>query len=270
MKNPILVPAAVSALLLAACASAPPRSDELDQARAAVNALAAEPDAQQAAASDLQSARRSLEGAETAQQQKRPPEEVDSLAYLALRHAQAGHARVEEFEARQQVTRSEAERSKIVADARQREADDTRRQLAQTQQQLADLKAKQTDRGMVVTLGDVLFDSGQATLKPGAQLTVQRLAAYLMSNPQTRVRIEGYTDSLGSDDFNQALSQNRADAVASALTRQGVAADQIQSIGRGKGFPVASNATAEGRQQNRRVEIVFSDGDGRFVQPAAP
>jgi len=138
--------------------------------------------------------------------------------------------------------------------------------VAQTQQELAELKAKQTERGMVVTLSDVLFDTGQATLKPGADLTLDHLAHYLRDNPHTRVLIEGFTDSVGSDSYNEALSQRRADAVAGALVSRGVTEDAVRATGRGKSFPVASNDTAAGRQQNRRVQIVISDTSGRFAQ----
>src|SRR5437899_12748264 len=124
----------------------------------------------------------------------------------------------------------------------------TQAQLANAQQQLADLQAKQTDRGVVVTLGDVLFDTGKATLKPGADLAINRLATYLSSNPQTKVLVEGHTDSRGSDTYNEALSQRRAGAVATALESRGVPADRVQTAGRGKAFPVASNDTQAGRQ----------------------
>jgi len=110
-----------------------------------------------------------------------------------------------------------------------------------------------------------LFDTGQATLKPGANLVLDRLASFMSQNPQTKVRIEGHTDSTGSADFNQALSQRRADAVAIALENRGLSADRVRAIGRGEDFPVASNSSAAGRQQNRRVEIVFSDQAGQFA-----
>jgi outer membrane protein OmpA-like peptidoglycan-associated protein len=138
--------------------------------------------------------------------------------------------------------------------------------LARTQQELAELPAKQTDRGAVVTLGDVLFDSGQATPKPGAHLTLDRLAQYLRDHPDTRIMIEGHTDSRGSDAYNDALSERRAAAVESALEGRGVSADAMRAVGRDKAYPVATNDTSAGRQQNRRVEIVFSDNAGRFAQ----
>jgi outer membrane protein OmpA-like peptidoglycan-associated protein len=187
---------------------------------------------------------------------------------------------VAEAHSRQEVARAEGDRNKILMDSRSREAMNAQSQadaaknqtaaaqaqLANAQQQLADLQAKQTDRGVVVTLGDVLFDTGQATLKPGADLAVNRLATYLSSNPQTKVLIEGHTDARGSEDYNIGLSDRRARAVSTALESRGIPADQIQTLGRGKAYPVASNDTPEGRQQNRRVEIVFSDASGRFAQ----
>ena len=258
-----LAPLSSGLFLLAACATTP-HSTVLDEARTEVSALAADPLAQQAAGPDLQSARNALQQAEAAQQQKQPIEDVNSLAYIALRDAQAGKARVAEAQAHQQITQAQSERQKTLLAARDQQVQSAKTQLSETQQQLADLKAKQTDRGMVVTMGDVLFDTGQATLKPGADLTVERLAGFLVSSPQTRIRIEGFTDSTGSQEFNELLSQRRADAVAHALSNEDVPASQMQTIGRGEAFPVASNSTAAGRQQNRRVEIVFSDKDGHF------
>jgi len=280
MKKLVLVGAIAAAL--AACASPPQRSEQVEQARAEIQTLSQDPLAQQAAGRDLEAARKALEQAETALQQKQPPGVVDHLAYLARRHAEAGEARVSEAHARQEVAQAQDDRNKILMEARSREALNSQaqteaaknqtlaaqQQLANAQQQLADLQAKKTDRGVVVTLGDVLFDTGQATLKPGANLALTRLSTYLSNNPQTKIIIEGHTDSRGSDEYNEALSERRARAVATELQSRGISADQIQTLGRGKAYPVASNDTPEGRQQNRRVEIVFSDASGRFAQGA--
>jgi outer membrane protein OmpA-like peptidoglycan-associated protein len=282
MRKVIVVGAVAAAI--AACASAPQRSEQVEQARTEIQTLSQDPLAQQSAGKDLESARKALQDAEEAMRQKKPPAVVDHYAYLARRHAEAGEARVSEAHSRQEVARAEQERNKVVMESRTRETQSaqaqaesargqaaaTQAQLASAQQQLADLQAKQTDRGVVVTLGDVLFDTGQATLKPGADLAINRLATYLSSNPQTKVLIEGHTDSRGSDEYNEALSDRRARAVATALESRGIAAEQVQTMGRGKGYPVASNNTPEGRQQNRRVEIVFSDASGRFAQGARP
>lgn len=259
--------------LLAACASAPQRNDQLEQARAEVQVLTADPLAQQAAANDVEQARASLNQADGAFQQKRPPEEVNQLAYLALRHAQAGEARISEARARQQVAKAQDDRNRIQLQAREREAQNAKAEaqvakteLASTRQELSDLQAKQTDRGMVMTLSDVLFDTGRATLKPGAARDLDRLAQALRDNANTRVKIEGYTDGVGSDTYNQGLSERRAQSVADALQMRGVPASRYEVEGLGKEFPVASNNTPEGRQQNRRVEIVFSDDAGRFAE----
>jgi len=240
-----------------------------------VQTLSAEPLAQQAAADDLRAAQDRLQEAETALQQHKPLATVDHLAYLAERHAQAGEARVRAAAAREDVARAQEQRDQILlshrereAEAKAQEAEAAKEQLAESQQQLADLKAKQTDRGPVVTLSDVLFDTAAATLKPGADLSLDRLAAYLKDHPQTKVVIEGHTDSTGSDEYNEALSQRRADAVAKALVIRGVSPDRLNTVGRGSAYPIATNGTAAGRQQNRRVEIVLSDSNGRFAQSA--
>jgi outer membrane protein OmpA-like peptidoglycan-associated protein len=275
MRKLIVVGAVAAAI--AACASAPQRSEQLEQARAEIQTLSQDPMAQQSAGKDLEAARKALQDAEDALRQKKSPALVDHYAYLARRHAEAGEARASVAHSRQEVARAQGDRDKILMESRNREAQNaqaqtaaTQAQLARAQQQLADLQAKQTDRGVVVTLGDVLFDTGQATLKPGADLAISRLGTYLSSNPHTKVLIEGHTDSRGSDEYNEVLSDRRARAVAVALESRGIPADQVQTVGRGKGYPVASNDTPEGRQQNRRVEIVFSDDSGRFAQGVRP
>jgi len=266
--------------VLSACATAPQRNDQLEQARAEVQALSSEPLAQQAASSDLDQARTSLNQADSAFQQKRPLEQVNQLAYLALRHAQAGEARVAEQRARQEVAKAQDDRNRIQLQAREREVESARAEtatarntaaaaqsaLASARQELNDLQAKQTDRGLVMTLSDVLFDTGKATLKAGANRDLDRLAQALKDNANTRVKIEGYTDSVGSDSYNQGLSERRAQAVGDALQMRGVPADRYQVEGLGKEYPVATNDTQAGRQQNRRVEIVFSDDAGRFAE----
>jgi outer membrane protein OmpA-like peptidoglycan-associated protein len=280
MKKLLIVGAVTAAL--AACASPPQRSEQVEQARTEIQTLSQDPMAQQAAGADLDAARKSMQQAETALQQKQPPAVVDHYAYLAKRHAEAGEARAAEAHSRQEIARANEERDQIILQARNRDAANAQAsaeaahgqaaaaqaQLANTQQQLADLQAKQTDRGVVVTLGDVLFDTGKSTLKPGAMESINRLATFLSQNPNTKVLVEGHTDSVGSDDYNIGLSERRARAVATELESRGIPDSQIQTLGRGKDMPVASNNTSAGRQQNRRVEIVFSDASGRFAQGA--
>jgi outer membrane protein OmpA-like peptidoglycan-associated protein len=118
---------------------------------------------------------------------------------------------------------------------------------------------------LLLTLGDVLFDTGKATLKPGAYTTIDKLAQVLNSSRDRKVLIEGHTDSTGSDANNMTLSQARAQAVQSALQQRGVAASQITAVGKGEGTPVASNDTASGRQANRRVDLIFSQDASRVA-----
>lgn len=286
MISRITIVASAAVLLLAAgCATAPRNVPQLEQARAAVSKLTSEPLAAQSASRELQSARRALERAELAWQQKQPLEQVVHLAYLADRQAEIGQVRLAELRAREQIARGEADRKSVLLEARDRQArlaresastsardaDSAREaalaartELEEMQRKYAELQATQTERGMVLTLGDVLFDTAQANLKPGAALTLNRLAKFLNENSQTRVLIEGHTDSRGATEYNEDLSRRRAAAVADALEIRGVPAQRYNVVGRGEALPVANNETPEGRQRNRRVEIVFSDASGQF------
>jgi outer membrane protein OmpA-like peptidoglycan-associated protein len=282
------------ALLLSACATTSPESESaLDQARAAVERLQAQPLAAQRAGKALQDARDALGNAEAAERAHRPPEEVVHLAYLARRDAEVGEAVLSEQASRDAMAQAQAQRERVLLQARDREAalarqqslqsqaqaqqaqqqaqdaqqqaQDAQREASDARQQLEAMQAKQTERGLILTLGNVLFDTNGDTLKPGADELMSRLAQFLTNHPDIKARIEGHTDSTGSDDYNQALSQRRADAVANALEGRGVSASQIQAVGRGKSVPVAGNDTSAGRQQNRRVEVIFSDMQGQFA-----
>jgi outer membrane protein OmpA-like peptidoglycan-associated protein len=127
------------------------------------------------------------------------------------------------------------------------------------------LKAKPTDRGLVLTLGDVLFDTGKAELNSGAARKLDQLAQFLTEHPDRRVQVDGFTDSVGTDSYNLDLSQRRADAVRSAVLARGIDLARISSQGYGTEFPVASNSDSGGRQLNRRVEIVIGGENGAAV-----
>ena len=280
-----LVAAVAGAILMAGCASTPKTLPEVEQARADVQTLARDPMAEQMASKELSDARSSLQGAETALKQGHK-EDALHYAYLASQQAQTGEARINEQRSKEEVAKGEADRNRVLLESRTNEAErataaaqaqaaqaEAARQEAvaaqarseDVQRQLADLQAKQTDRGMVLTLGDVLFDTAKATLKPGADSVMQRVAVFMEKNPDTKVIIEGHTDSRGSDEYNQELSKRRALAVQDALASHGIDRNRVEAVGKGKGLPVASNDTSAGRQQNRRVEIVFSDKEGHFA-----
>jgi outer membrane protein OmpA-like peptidoglycan-associated protein len=152
-----------------------------------------------------------------------------------------------------------ADRSRADADAARMAAASSQQQSAELQRQIDEMHAKVTDRGVVLTLGDVLFTSGQADLKTAATGNLNKLVSFLNQYPDRTVVVEGYTDSVGTDDYNQGLSERRADSVKSYLVRQGVGAQRLSALGKGKQDPIAGNDSAGGRQQNRRVEVVISN-----------
>ncbi len=130
------------------------------------------------------------------------------------------------------------------------------------------LETRDTARGLIVNLSDVLFDFDQASLKPGAKEKLAKVSGILLAYPTLHLNVEGHTDSVGTDEYNLKLSQRRADAVRDYLTSNGISAANVQSVGLGKEGPVASNDTATGRQQNRRVEMVVSgDVIGQPINP---
>ncbi len=261
------------ALLLGACASAPQPNAARESARAQVSAAEADPAVAKYAPLDLESAKKDLALAESAAEHHKDAE-VSQPAYMAAqtaRLAQArGHAKADDA----RVAQGQQERDKIELAARQREVQQATQQRDQASQQAADLKseleqmkAKQTDRGLVLTLGDVLFDTGRAELNPGAGSKMDQLAEFLKQHPDRRVEIDGYTDSVGSDAYNQQLSTRRADAVKSALVMRGIDPSRINTQGFGKAYPVASNTDSGGRQLNRRVEVVIGGGNNAPIVP---
>ena len=253
------------ATMLGACASTPKQPiEELEAARTLVPQVEASPRAG-AAAENVSAARQSLDRANKLMTTGGKVDDIRFESQVASRQAQIANEKILNAQAKDEITHGEAERQAAVLEARNREADLARQRAASLEEELKDLKAKRTDRGVVLTLGDVLFDTGKATLKPGAYQTIDRLAEMLKEVPGRKVQIEGHTDNTGSDETNQLLSQRRADAVAAALMQRGVSSDQISATGKGEGYPVASNNSATGRQQNRRVEMIFTDSSSRVA-----
>jgi outer membrane protein OmpA-like peptidoglycan-associated protein len=194
---------------------------------------------------------------------------------LAQRTAEADQAKTAAQQAQMSAAQSQATALAAQNEAAlaQRRAEEARAQTVDAQTraamleaQLADLAAKKTDRGMVITLGDVLFATAKADLNPTGMRSAQKLAEVLKQNPARTVLVEGFTDSTGSTAFNQELSERRSMSVRDALLQMGVPSDRIQVRGYGESFPVAGNDTATSRQLNRRVEIVLSDDSGKIKQ----
>ena len=152
-----------------------------------------------------------------------------------------------------------ADQARVEADKAQQAAASSSQQVAEMQLQIEALQAKPTDHGLVLTLGDALFSTGRADLQPGAGGHLQRLVVFLNKYPDRTVVVQGYTDSVGSADYNQGLSERRAGAVRTYLIDQGISSIRLSASGKGASDPVAGNDTAAGRQQNRRVEVIISD-----------
>lgn len=284
MKTRIFVLATLAAALTA-CSSVPDRNSSLDRARSNYAAAEANPQIKALAADELQSAAEALRIAEQANKDGNPVGTIDHLAYMAAQRVVIAEETASSRAAQAITAGAAAERDKMrlamrtdEADTAQRrlavrtdEANTAQRRLAESQQneqrsdarvsdlesQLAALNAKKTERGMVVTLGDVLFKTGQAQLLPGSADNLAKLADFFKRNPERKASIEGHTDSVGSANANHTLSERRANAVMFALVKLGVGAERLSTQAFGEDSPTASNDNATGRQLNRRVEIVF-------------
>ncbi|HEX6136713.1 MAG TPA: OmpA family protein [Casimicrobiaceae bacterium] len=196
---------------------------------------------------------------------ERAQRDADAARRNAQRaQAQADATRHDAAEAQRQAAgaRAQAEVARQQADAERQQAQDAQARAQSLEAALHELQARPTDRGMVVTLSDVLFDSGRAQLRPGGVRVVEHLADFMRQYPRRRVSIEGFTDGVGDPAFNQELSERRASAVRLALIDRGIDPGRILVRGHGEQYPVASNADAAGRQMNRRVEIIISDEHG--------
>src|SRR5271168_541121 len=188
-------------------------------------------------------------------------------AALAAERARAAQAEADAERARAEAAAAEAQARAAVANKSASDANAVREKLrAQLNSVLA---TSESARGLIVNMSDVLFDTGQYTLKPNTQISLAKVSGILQAYPGLKLQVEGYTDSTGSEEFNQKLSENRADAVRDFLITQGVHQDNISATGYGKAKPVADNATAQGRAQNRRVQLVVS-GDAIGVAQSGP
>lgn len=292
-----------SVVMLAACSTVPTTTATLDQARADFVAASNNPQVAQYAPLQFKEATDALDKANAAAAQRESLDKIDRLAYLAkqkiataqevakAKAAEAGiaQARQERTEVQLQARTAEAERARRqAADAQaqaanaQQQAESARQQAAEAQAQsaalaeraarlealLVELHAVKTERGYVVTIGDVLFDLDKASLKPEGVSTLRKLADVMAQNPDRTVLVEGFTDSTGTASHNQELSERRASTVASALAGMGVARERIAMRAYGEAFPVAPNDSAANRQRNRRVEIVLSN-EGAPIPPRA-
>jgi len=259
MSKTGLVVLASTVVLLGACAGSPKKNDSLDQANAAYSEANENPTIAKHAALELDNAQQAIAQANNIWKKGEKKPLVEHYAYVAHQRVQIAVHRAAQMESDEKIERMKVERQEVQIDARANEADRARAETQALQKQMDELQAKQTERGLVMTLGDVLFDSGEATLAPGATRTIEKIAGFMRNYPERTALIEGHTDSNGGEDFNYDLSVRRTSAVRVALIREGIAPGRISTKGFGEALPVASNATSSGRQQNRRVEIIFGE-----------
>jgi len=268
------------ALALGACVGGPQPNAALESAHAAVQAAEADPNVNKYAALDLDAARKELAIADDAALHHQEAQ-IAQAAYLAAQNARLAqmHGAAKADDAR--VAAGQAERDQIVLASRNREVqnakvatnvaldqrDQATEEAARLQAEVDQLKAKPTPRGLVLTLGDVLFDTNRAELNSGAGRKLDQLAQFLNEHKDRRVQIDGFTDSVGTDSYNEELSRRRADSVKSALSTRGIDSSRIQTQGYGKAFPVANNTDSGGRQLNRRVEVIIGQDDGTAISP---
>jgi outer membrane protein OmpA-like peptidoglycan-associated protein len=246
--RPVALGCAVICLGLgAACASLD--ATEVEAARAAVATASADSSVDASRSLHFQEARRHLALAEEALEAARWQEEADHEAYMATTLANVAVARG-------QARALDAAASGALDQAR-RETRDTQLQVARAARRARALQAKETERGLVLTLGGVLFSFDSAELKQEAHLSAARVAGFLIASDDREVVVEGYTDNVGTDEYNRELSAQRANAVRLALIAAGVEAGRIASGGHGPMYAVSDNESEEGRARNRRVEIVI-------------
>lgn len=195
-------------------------------------------------------------------------------AQMEAERAAAAKAQADAERARAEAERAKAEAEAEAARARAEAANKAAQSAAEAREKLLSqlnsvLATSESARGLIVNMSDVLFDTGKYTLKPGTQVSLAKVSGILQSYPGLKLQVEGYTDSTGTPEFNQKLSENRADAVRDFLVSMGVAQGNIVATGYGQNHPVAENNTIAGRAQNRRVQLVVS-GDAIGVEKSVP
>jgi len=256
----------VLCLGLSACSSAPKEVELLEQARFEYAEVAQDVTVVTHAPDVLDHARDALQTADSRWKKKDDQWRVEHYAYLARQRMETARLIAERKETDREIADMVTERRNLMLQLREAELKKARQEAEDLKRQMAALQAEQTERGMVLTLGDVLFDVDKATLAPGAARNIARIAAFMRSYPERQAIIEGHTDSSGEADYNMDLSRKRAFAVRDALVDAGVDASRMSTQGFGETLPVASNDSVVGRQENRRVEIIFPDSDTQISE----
>lgn len=264
--------AAAVSLAMSGCAG-PDKNMALENVESEIKLAAENPATQQNAPVQLRTAGQSLEKAQKLWEEDADEELVKHQVYVTSKQLELAKETAKIALADETIRQASSQRNALLLNAREKNIERLQGELSkaekmrlaaqsrleETQEELDALNAKKTERGIVLTLSNVLFAFDKAELLEGAQRNLDQLASFLAQHPDRKVNIEGFTDSTGSEDYNQNLSYRRADAVKSALQQRGVPARRIHAVGYGEAYPVASNSSEAGRQQNRRVEIIISN-----------
>lgn len=302
MKNYYRTPAVLAIVaLVAACASTPTSTSLLESTRSEYRQVEQNPNVSTYAVLEMKQASDAMREANLSSERRESTDKVDKQAYLARQkialtqevvkkkmaeadvaaaakerdfirlnqrtnEANQANANAQQSQLTAQMAQVDAAQAQRVAEEARAKTAEAQTRAAMLEAQLADLAAKKTERGIIITLGDVLFGTDKSSLTTNGMGTAQKLADVLKQHPMRKVLVEGFTDSTGASAYNQELSSRRAASVRDALMQMGIAGDRISVRGYGEAYSVASNDNATGRQLNRRVEIVLSDDTGAIKQ----
>ncbi len=264
MRRFCLPASLILALGLGGCAGQQDNAQVLAAAQASFDQVKDDSDVLRSAPKDVIRAGESLARAERLANYWGNGDDVAHYAYLSQRYSEIARQHSELGMNQERLAKLELERERLQLNLREAKLLSVQQQGIDQEGQMISLAATETDRGLIMTLGDMLFDPTEADLKASANRTLLKLAQFLQLNPRRVVRIEGYTDARGDTTANLALSKARAQTVADMLIDLGIDSKRIAVEGYGEAYPVADNASERGRAQNRRVEIVFSDDKGQL------
>ncbi|MAR91668.1 MAG: OmpA family protein [Pseudomonadota bacterium] len=272
--NRLIVMTLTGSLALAGCASSnPPQSyDDLAQK---IDSMKNDESVTRYAPVALKEAERQLEDTRQTWEEEGEGPAFSHEQYLTEKMVEIANQRAELKRMESQLDTASQRRKDLILSKRKQELEQARSEAQKFQSQLSDLESKfsqiqaeQTERGIILTLSDMLFEFGKAELQPGGERAIDELASFLNQNPKTRVTLEGYTDAIGDEAFNKELSRKRAEAVMAGLRQHNVSSSRIDVKAFGENYPVASNDTEAGRQQNRRVEVVLSQEGETYEAPS--
>ncbi|MBX9753237.1 MAG: OmpA family protein [Pseudomonadaceae bacterium] len=254
----------LAAALLTGCAGSEHSQQELDAARVSFQKVKHDPQVLRSAPLDVVRAGESLTRAEGFSGYWGSSADVSHYAYLSLRFSQIASEHSLLIVNQERLAALEQERQRLQQALRDAKLLSVQQQGQAQDEQMVSLTRTQVDRGLVMTLSDVLFEPAKASLNASANRTLLKLVQFLQLNPRRIVRIEGYADNQGTQAQNLLLSVERAQEVANVLEDLGIDKKRLQVQGYGEAYPLAENASRRGREQNRRVEIVFSDDQGNL------